>query len=370
MGVGGGDGVRIHPQHLRPGEQVPQFLLHPLGAGAHKIEQSAAGGTRRGQGLGVAAVVAHETVVGRVVGQLYRTSGALGHLPALPAGHHPAGPPAVQEQDGLLPPLEILRQLPAQDGADGPGVALAQLLLQIHHQHLGQGPLVVACFQLKQPDLPLFRLIHGLHRRGGRAQHQQGIILHAAVLCHIPGMVAGDILRFVAGLLFLVQNDEAQIVQGGKDRRPGADDHLRLPPAGPLPLVVPLPRPEGAVEHRHLTAEMGGEAPQQLGGQHDLGHQHQSGPAPVQRLLDQTDVHLGLAAARHAVEQGGGGSLLPGQGVQPLEGRLLFPVEYRRQGRLHILQRGPAQHLLHLQSENPAFFQRLERLGRRPGKVT
>ena len=68
--VGGGHRIRVHPQHLRPGEQVPQFLLHPLGAGAHKIEQSAAGGTRRGQGLGVAAVVAHQPPVGGMVGQM------------------------------------------------------------------------------------------------------------------------------------------------------------------------------------------------------------------------------------------------------------------------------------------------------------
>ena len=144
VGVGGGYGVRVHPQHLRPGEQVPQLLLHPLGAGADEVEQPPAGGARRGQGLRKAAVVAHEPVVGRVVGQLDGAPGALGHLPALPAGHHPAGPPAVEEQNSLLLPLEVVLQLRAQDGAHRPGVALAQLLLQIDDKHLGQGLLVVA----------------------------------------------------------------------------------------------------------------------------------------------------------------------------------------------------------------------------------
>ena len=31
VGVGGGDGVGVHPQHLRPGEQLLELLLDPLG---------------------------------------------------------------------------------------------------------------------------------------------------------------------------------------------------------------------------------------------------------------------------------------------------------------------------------------------------
>ena len=246
---------------------------------------------------------------------------------------------------------------------------MAQLLLQVHHQHLGQSLPVVACFQLKQPDLALLCLIHGLHRRGSRAQHQQGPILNTAVFGHIPGVVAGDVFRFVTALLLLVQNDETQIVQGGEDSRAGANHHRGLPTAGPLPLVVPLPRAQRAVEHRNLSAEVGGKDPQQLGGEDDLGHQHQGGASPGQGLLNQADVDLGLAAARHTVEQGGGGLPLSGQGVQPLKGRLLLFIEHRGLRRGHVLQGNPAQHLLLLQREDAAFFQGFQGGGGGPSEV-
>ena len=196
-------------------------------------------------------MVAHQPPVGGVVGQLHRAPGALGHLAALPAGDHAAGPPAVEKQNGLLPPHQVVLQLPAESGADGPGVALAQFLFQVHQDDLRQGFLIEALPQLKQGYLPGPGLVHGLQRRGGRAQHQQGVVLDAAVFGHIPGVVPGDVFRLVAALLLLVQNDETQVGQGGEHRRAGADYHVGISPPGPLPLVIPLPRPQGAVEDGH-----------------------------------------------------------------------------------------------------------------------
>ena len=94
---------------------------------------------------------------------------------------------------GLLAPVQIGRQLPAQHRADGGGVPLPQLLLHVHHQHLGQGAPVEAVLQGEQAVPALPGLVHGLHGRGGRAQHQQGVMLDAAVFCYIPGVVAGDV---------------------------------------------------------------------------------------------------------------------------------------------------------------------------------
>ena len=123
------------------------------------------------------------------------------------------------------------------------------------------------------------------------------------------------------------------------------------------------------MEHRHLLPEVGGEDPQQLGGEDDLRHQHQGGPPSGQGLLDQPDVYLGLAAPRHPIEEGGGGPALPGQGVQPLKGRLLLPVEDRRRSGRHLLQRDAAQDLLLLQDQDPALLQRLEGGHRSPGEI-
>ena len=113
------------------------------------------------------------------------------------------------------------------------------------------------------------------------------------------------------------------------------------------------------MEDGHLFAEVGGKDPQQLGREHDLRHQHQGRPAPGEELLNQADVDLSLAAARHAVEQGGGGLVRPGQNVQSLQGRPLLPVELRGRSWRDILQRSPAEHLLPFQCEDAALLQRL-----------
>ena len=84
-----------------------------------------------------------------------------------------------------------------------------QLLLHVHDVDLGQGLLVVALPQGEAAVAAALGGVHGLHRRSGRAQQQQGVLLHAAVLGHLPGMVAGVVLRLIAGLLLLVQDDES-----------------------------------------------------------------------------------------------------------------------------------------------------------------
>ena len=213
-------------------------------------------------------------------------------------------------------------------------------------------------------------MVHALHRRGGGAQYQQGVILSTAVFCHVAGVVFRDVLRFVGGLLLLVQNQQPQIPQGGEHGGAGTDDHPGLTAPHPLPLVVPLPRPQGRVEHSDVVPEVGGENAQELGGQGDLGHQHHGGTAPGQCLIDQPEIHLGLAAARHPVQQGGSGSSDRRQGVQSLKGRLLLGVEHRGSGPLPRLHRHPTEHLTVFQAQDTALFQRAQGGVGGPGEVT
>ena len=259
MGVGGGDGVRVHAHDLGVGVAGLEFLLEPLGAHAHELEPAAAVGAHRRQGLGVAAVMAHQPPVGAVIGQVDRAPGTGGHLPAAAAQGHAAVAPAVEEEDGLLPPAEVLLQLLPEGGGETRGVALAQLRLHVRQGDLGQVVGVVALGEGEQVVLPDLRGVPALDGRGGRAQDQQPLVLGAAELGHLPGMVADHALGLVAALLLLVQDNEAGVRQGGEHRRPGADDHLGLAVPHPLPLVVPLPGGQAAVKDGHFTAEVGQE---------------------------------------------------------------------------------------------------------------
>jgi len=57
------------------------------------------------------------------------------------------------------------------------------------------------------------------------------------------------------------------------------------------------------VHHLDLAAEVQAELPDHLRRQRDLGHEQNGALSPVERLADQTDIDLGLAAAGDAVEQ-------------------------------------------------------------------
>ena len=90
--------------------------------------------------------MAHQPVVGAVVGHADAAPGALGGLPAVHADQRPAVSPAVQQQNGLLSRLPgIVNGLP-EGITDGQIVAQLQLLPHIHNFHIGKGVAVVAFF--------------------------------------------------------------------------------------------------------------------------------------------------------------------------------------------------------------------------------
>ncbi len=206
--------------------------------------------------------------------------GQEGGLSALGADHHAAAAPAVQEQDALLPPLEVFLQLLLQQRRQPRVVAPAKLLLHVRQADLGQVVGVVPGRHGKQVIPPGFRGVAALHRRGGRAQQEESLVLGAAELRHLPGVVPDHALRLVAPLLLFVQDHQPQLFQRGEHRRPGPDDHRGLAVPDPLPLVIPLPGGKAAVEHRHLAAEVGDKNLQQAGGQGNFGDHH-NGPPPL-----------------------------------------------------------------------------------------
>ena len=193
-------------------------------------------------------------------------------------------------------------------------------------------------------------------------------MLGAEKLSHVPGMVAGRILRLVAVLVLLVQNDHTQVIQRGEHRAAGAQHHVHVPPPDPLPLVVPLAEPQAAVEHGHPVPEVGGEPGHHLGGQGDLRHQDHAPLSTADHLLEQTDIYGGLAAAGDAVEEGAGGLVR----VQSLDGgvidRLLLLGEDNGP-RLPLGDLGHPEGLLLRDGDKAAFFQPRDGSGRGAGKI-
>ena len=141
------------------------------------------------------------------------------------------------------------------------------------------------------------------------------------------GGVAGRGFALVGVLLFLIQNDEADVLQRREHRAAGAHHNVGVALLDHPPLEQPLGIVEGGMLYRQPAAEGGFEASDHLGRQTDLRHQHQCPAAHGQRFLDEPQKHHRLAAAGDPVQQRRVGLPVPQVGQQRVKDLLLFRGE-------------------------------------------
>ena len=263
-------------------------------------------------------------------GQPVGAPGALGTFAAVDAHQRPGIAPAVEEEDGLVPMLQVIPDGIQQKPRKRRIIALFQFLFHVHDLHPGQASPAETGTELIEPVVAAFGPVHGLHTGGRGAQEHQGVFMASPPDGHLLGRIPGALLRAVGVLLFLVQNDESQILTGGEDRRAGAHGDLCIAVFQPLPLVRPLAGSQGAVEQRHLIAEMGRQNTQKLGRQGDLRHQEHGTLARFQAIFDQFQIDGGLSRAGDAVQQRHAGLFPVRLGPQSVKSSLLLVIEDQR----------------------------------------
>ena len=295
--------IRVHPQQRCFRKQRPQLLLHPLGAEANVPQRCSARRTILRCTLRMAAIMTHQAVIGAVIRQIHAASGALRYKAAIGTQQLAAAAPTVKKQDTLLTAFQIDLQLLIQRLADGGQVSLPQLLTHIRQDHFGKLPAIIPLPQQGKMIVAVFGVPRRLHRRCGGTQYQMASFCHGAVSGNIPGMVAGRPFRLIGTLLLLIHDDQTQIFQRCKYRRPGPQHHGGLAIPDALPLVVPFRHAKAAVQQRHLLPEIGGEARHHLGRQGDLRHQDHDRLSLLQQFLCQTDIDQCFTAAGDALQQ-------------------------------------------------------------------
>ena len=82
--------------------------------------------------------------------------------------------------------------------------------------------------------------VEGLGRGRSRAQHERAAITARHLGSNLARMVARTGALLVAGLVLLVDDDEAQVAERAKERRAGADDHAGRTAGDHIPLVQTL----------------------------------------------------------------------------------------------------------------------------------
>ena len=103
--------------------------------------------------------------------------------------------------------------------------------------------------------------------------------------------------------MLLVDDEQAQPVDGREDGRACAHDEVDLAPPDAIPLIVPLAVGQAAVLNGHAVAEGRPELRGDLWRQRDLRHEDQHTAALRDGVTGEAHVQLGLAAAGDAVHQ-------------------------------------------------------------------
>ena len=128
--------------------------------------------------------------------------------------------------------------------------------------------------------------VEGLGRRRGRPQHERAAIAARHLGCHLARMVARTGPLLVAGLVLLVNDDEAQVAKRAKERRTCADDHAGRTAGDHIPLIQALASRKTRMEHGDRLAKARAEAADGLGCQRNLGYQHAGRAASREHALD------------------------------------------------------------------------------------
>ena len=120
---------------------------------------------------------------------------------------------------------------------------------------------------------------------------------------HVAGMIMRAVVLLVGLLMLFIDDNEAEIGVGQKQRRTRPHHHRRFARGDRGPVARTGTRGQFGMPFQRPHAEAVGETVEELSGQRDLRHQDQRLPAAADDLGNGFEIDLGLARAGDAVEQ-------------------------------------------------------------------
>ena len=248
-------------------------------------------------------MVAFEPAAEAMLDQPGRAVGAFEFEAAIPADGDRRIAAAVQKQQRLLTALQSLGHRLDQHRRQ-PLAALGRA-----HAHIDGGDgwkarRLVALLELDVAVAALSGIHQALDGGRGRAQHYGESPKRSAHHRHVARLIGDALLLLVAGVVLLIDDDEAEIGEGKEQRRAGADHELRLIFGNRPPHPSAHRRGKPRMPLRRLGAKPLLAAGDEMTGERDFRHQHQRLFAFGERRGDRLEIDLGLARAGDAVEQG------------------------------------------------------------------
>ncbi|MNQ53786.1 hypothetical protein D3C85_678340 [compost metagenome] len=345
------------------------MLFHALRAAPHgrQILVAALGAGARHRGL-VAAMVALQAMAASV-GAMQHGKGGTARAVA-----DPGAGLAVQHRRIAAPVQEDQRLFLAfQPLADGLEQLRRHAMLHLQpagvdqpHRRQRAGPRPAR--QGQAQVAAALGVLPGFQRRRGRSEHDRDVQVVRAPHREVARRITQAVLLLVRRIVFLVHHDQAQFAQGREDGHARAQQHAGLAALGAGPGLHAFAVGQAAVHDgepfgAHQGLQAGAQRALELRRQVDFGDHQQHLASGRQHLFGGPQVHLGLAAARHPMQQD---RLEPGQradgvhrgalGVVQLgrlvgggpraDGLALAPVQPRHRtarGTLALVRRGLAQ---------------------------
>ena len=190
----------------------------------------------------MAAVMAEQAAVCFMIGHRHRAIRAVDRFITFGALQQRVIPAAVQQQNALLPALQIVAERRCQRFRKRSAVSVHALLVHINDRDLRQRRLIIALRHRQQAVDPAFRQIAAFQRGRRGCKHQHGVVILCACSCDLCRMITRRLLRFIRMLALLIQNDEANIRQRCKHGAPCADHNGDFPAADQLVGIKALPQ--------------------------------------------------------------------------------------------------------------------------------
>ena len=292
-------GIAVDAGQREFGKEIGQRLLDALRALSHGLDHCAAIGADLGDRAMRAAVVAIERTFALMHGQSRVAAWTRCDPAAAGAEQRRCVATAVQIDQHLAASVEVTADGQQRRRRKALRVCMSAQVNQVQARRPG------ACRSVGQVEALRAAgadALEAFERRCRRAQHDGDAVTLSPGQCQVARGIAEALLLLVRSVVLFVDHDQPGAGERREDGRTCADDHRRRAGASRAPRLQAIGVGEPRMHHRERPGESRREARDELRRQRDLRHQDQRLLAACDHVGNRAQVHLGLAAAGHAVQ--------------------------------------------------------------------
>jgi hypothetical protein len=159
----------------------------------------------------------------------------------------------IEQQDGLLTGGQGRAQRGQKRRGQKGLVGGFDMLFQIDDFDLRQKSARRSLLQNQPREFALFGQFERFQRRRGRPKHRDRSGLSGPPQRDIPTVVVNAVVLFERGVVFLIDDEDAQVFQRREHRRTGPERDGGVASQNPMPCAGPFRRRQRRMEHRNLA---------------------------------------------------------------------------------------------------------------------